>query len=136
MVSMDSLMIARSQRGRHLLAVLLLMICAPAQSSTPSPPEARKIEYLIAAIETLPNAQFIRNGTAYDGKSAAGHLRLKLLNAGSRVTTAEDFIRLCASSSSVTGLPYQIRFADGNTVTSEAFLRQRLLEYEAAPDTK
>jgi hypothetical protein len=121
---------------RYLLAVLVLAIGAHAQAGDLTPLEARKIEYLIATIETLPNAQFIRNGTAYDAKSAASHLRLKLRLAGSRVETAVDFIRLCASVSSVSGSPYQIRFADGHTITSEAFLRQKLYEFERTPNTR
>lgn len=91
--------------------------------------EAEKINYLITAIESLPNAQFVRNGTAYDAKAAADHLRLKWKNAGSKVTTAEDFIRLCGSVSSMSGKPYQIRFADGKTVTSESFLRDKLAKF-------
>lgn len=119
---------------RYLAVLLLLAIGAHAHAGSLTPAEARKIEYLIAAIETLPNAQFIRNGTAYDAKNAAGHLRLKLQTAGSRVATAEDFIRLCASASSVSGLPYQIKFADGHTTTSEAFLRQKLADFESKPN--
>jgi hypothetical protein len=119
---------------RYLLALLILAMNASAYAGSTTPLEARKIEYLIAAIETLPNAQFIRNGSAYDAKSAADHLRLKLRNASARVVTAEDFIRVCASVSSVSGLPYQIRFADGSTVTSETFLRQKLLEFEQTPN--
>jgi Family of unknown function (DUF5329) len=115
---------------RYIFAVLLLAIGAPAQAGSLTSVEARRIEYLVAAIEALPNAQFIRNGTAYDAKSAADHLRLKLRMAGSRVVTAEDFILLCASVSSVSGSPYQIRFADGHTITSEAFLRQKLAEFD------
>jgi hypothetical protein len=115
---------------RYLLALLVFAISAHAQPRDLAPLEAQKIEYLIAAIEKLPTAQFIRNGTAYDAKSAANHLRLKLQLAGSRVVTADDFIRLCASVSAVSGLPYQIRFADGRTVTAEAFLRQQLFEFE------
>ena len=115
---------------RYLLVVLLLAIGAHAHAGDLTPLETRRIEYLIASIESLPNAQFIRNGTAYDAKDAADHLRLKLRTAGSRVVTAEDFIRLCASVSSVSGLPYQIKFADGHTITSEAFLRQKLAEFE------
>jgi hypothetical protein len=119
---------------RYLLALLVLAAGLHVQAGDLAPLEAQKIEYLIASIEKLPKAQFIRNGTAYDAKRAADHLRLKLQQAGSRVATAEDFIRLCASVSSVSGLPYEIRFADGRTITSEAFLRQRLLEYERSPD--
>jgi hypothetical protein len=114
----------------YLLAVLFLAIGAHAQAGSLTPLEARKIDYLIAAIETLPNAQFIRNGTAYDAKDAADHLRLKLRTAGSRVATAEDFIRLCASESSVSRLPYQIKFADGHIIASEVYLRQKLAEFE------
>jgi hypothetical protein len=115
---------------RWLLALCLLGIGVFAHASTLSPLEERKIQYLITAVESLEGAEFIRNGTAYDGKTAADHLRLKLKNAGSKVTSADDFIRLCASSSSVSGQPYQIRFADGHTVTSEAYLRQRLAEFQ------
>ena len=73
---------------RYLFAIFLLAMGVTASAASTSPLEAQKIEYLIAAIETLPNAQFIRNGTAYDAKGAAEHLRLKLQNAGSRVATA------------------------------------------------
>jgi hypothetical protein len=104
---------------------LIPVVCLTEQPAT----EAAKISYLIAAVESLPNAQFIRNGTAYDAKAAADHLRLKWKNAGSRVSTAEDFIRLCGSTSSLSGKPYQIRFNDGRTVTSAAYLREKLAKY-------
>lgn len=111
---------------RLCLALIVLLVAAPGHAASVSALEAQKIQYLISAIESLHNAQFIRNGLAYDSKSAAEHLRSKLRIAGSRVTTADDFIRLCASASSVSGTPYQIRFGDGRTVTSEAYLRQKL----------
>src|SRR4029077_1439722 len=56
--------------------------------------ETRKIEYLIHEVQSLQGAQFFRNGVGYDGNAAADHLRLKWRAAGSRVTTAADFIRL------------------------------------------
>jgi hypothetical protein len=125
-----------SPRMRYLLALLVLAIGALAQAADLTPIEERKIQYLIATIEALSNAQFIRNGTVYDARSAANHLRLKLKRAGTKIATAEDFIRLCASASSVSGSPYQIKFADGSVVTSAAFLQQKLLEYEQIPGTK
>jgi hypothetical protein len=94
--------------------------------------ERYKIEYLLSSIESLKDAQFIRNGAAYDAITAAAHLRVKLRSAGSRVETAEDFIRLCASVSSVSGVPYQIRFADGRLISAEIFLRQKLAELPTA----
>jgi hypothetical protein len=92
--------------------------------------ETGRIEYLIQSIEQLSGAKFIRNGAAYDAKPAADHLRLKWREAGTRVKTAEQFIELCASRSSVSGQPYRIRFADGTTVASGAFLRAKLKELD------
>ena len=40
--------------------------------------------------------------------------------------TADDFIRLCGSRSSLSGEKYRIRFADGTTIDSEVFFRNRL----------
>lgn len=78
----------------------------------------------------MRDAQFIRNGTSYESAAAAKHLRLKLRAAGSRIKTAEDFIRYCASASSVSGIPYEIRFADGRVVRSADFLRGKLSEFD------
>src|SRR5258706_3752696 len=114
----------RSPIPRLLAAALVLGALAAA------PSEAAKIEALIQSVAQLSNASFVRNGTAYDARTAADHLRTKLENAGSRVKTAEDFIRHVGSTSSVSGEPYQIRFDDGRVVTSEAFLRARLAELE------
>ena len=129
-------MIPRTMRKRASNLLKAIAIGASLSAATGFagervPLENQKIEYLIGAVEALQNAQFIRNGTSYDANAAADHLRLKLRTAGSRVKTAEDFIRYCASVSSVSGQPYQIRFSDGRIVTSEAFLRERLAEYES-----
>ncbi len=115
---------------RLLLAVMLCLAALDEGRAETGASEAQRIEQLIRAVEELPNAKFLRNGSAYDAKAAADHLRLKLRNAGARVKTAEDFIRFCASKSSVSGKPYRIRFADGTTQTSEAFLRAKLAELD------
>ena len=114
----------------HALILFLLGSLLGAQAADLSPAQSARIEYLIATIESLPNAQFIRNDTSYDGKTAADHLRLKLRNAGSRVRSAEDFIRYCASQSSISGMPYLIRFSDGRVTSSGDYLRQMLAEYD------
>jgi len=93
--------------------------------------EKRKIEFLISSIENLHGAKFIRNGTEHDGKEAAEHLRMKLQKAGSNVQTADDFIRLCASKSYITGKPYLIRSSDGKTIKSERFFREKLKEWNS-----
>jgi hypothetical protein len=93
--------------------------------------EAAKIRYLIESVETLQGATFIRNGSEYDARKAADHLRLKLKRAGERVKTAEDFIRFCGSKSSVSGKAYRIRFSDGTTLDTETFFRKRLKAFGA-----
>ena len=104
--------------------VLLSLVAVRAYAQDIS--EAAKIQYLIASVEALEGAKFIRNGREYDTRAASDHLRLKLKVAGGKVKTAEDFITLCASKSSVTGEPYLMRFADGTTVKSEVFFRNKL----------
>ena len=93
--------------------------------------EDQKIDALIHSVEVLPDAQFIRNGSAHDGKAAADHLRMKRRFAGSRIHSASDFIECCASRSSETGLPYQIRFANGKTEDASVFLHTVLSHIEA-----
>jgi hypothetical protein len=118
----------------HRFGVLaLLAVIAWAQAAERAPLESEKIQYLIASIETLTDAQFIRNGIAYSPRAAADHLRLKLKYAGSNVSSAADFIRLCASASSVTGKPYEIRFSTGRVMNVDEYLRQKLGEFRERP---
>ena len=116
----------------RLFAVALLTFAAVATATDRLPAEDARIEYLLTVVASLHDAQFIRNGTSYDSATAVKHLRLKLRAAGSRIKTAEDFIRNCASASSVSGRPYEIRFSDGRVVRSADFLRQKLMEFDEA----
>lgn len=117
----------------RMLLVLLLWLLLPMAAGAQGMTESAKIEALIVSVEHLPGAVFIRNGSEYSGEKAAEHLRAKWKYAGKRVKTADDFIRCCASASSMSGRRYQIRFGDGRTVYSEEFFRQQLRRIEAAP---
>ena len=110
--------------------VLLSLVVAHAYAQDTS--ETAKIQYLIASVEALEGAKFIRNGSEYEARSASDHLRLKLKVAGKKVKTAEDFIKYCASKSSITGEPYWMRFADGTTVKSEVYFRDKLKAFPPA----
>ena len=92
--------------------------------------ESRKIDLLIGHVGRLQGAAFIRNGKEYGPAEAAKHLQFKRAKAGDRVETAGDFIRLCASFSTVSGDAYLIRFADGRTRTAEDVLREELARIE------
>jgi len=119
----------------YLRWLLLLCLLFGASAFAVPMTEDQKIDALIHSIEVLPGAQFIRNGTAYDGKAAAEHLQYKRSHAGDRIKTANDFITCCASRSSMSGQPYQIRLADGRTVDAELYFRTelKLIEAKQAP---
>lgn len=92
--------------------------------------ETEKIEALLASIAAMKDAKFIRNGDAHDAQAAADHLRGKWRSAGSRITTAEQFIDGVASKSSLSGEAYKIRRADGTEVLAGEFLHAKLAEIE------
>ena len=72
---------------------------------------------------------FVRNGSDHTGPEARDHMQLKYDHARRRVKTAEDFIRLAASQSSMTGRPYLVRCADEPEATSRDWLLERLLGF-------
>ena len=114
---------------RTLSALLFCLLAGLAQARPAI--EDQKIQFLLDSIANLHGATFIRNGGEYDASKAIDHMQTKLRFAGTRVTTAEDFILLCATGSSMSGQPYKIRFADGREVESAQFLRERLLDFRS-----
>jgi hypothetical protein len=101
----------------------------PAATAAPLS-ENEKVEALIGIVEHLTDAVFVRNGDTHDAKAAASHLRKKWRGAGSQVKTARDFIRLCATQSSLSGQPYLIRWKNGRERRSADFLGEELDKLE------
>jgi hypothetical protein len=118
---------------KTLLASLLFVFTLLGVACVDAAPisEPQKIEMLLSSIGRLQGAVFIRNGSEYTAAQAAEHLRYKWNKAGDRVKTAEDFIVLCATKSSMSGLAYRIRFADGTTLDSAVFFEQQLKRLDA-----
>ena len=88
--------------------------------------EKQKIEALIRQVANLKDAQFVRNGSAYNAGSAAVFLRRKWEANESEVKTVRDFIDKVASFSGTSGKPYLIRFKDGGEMKSRDFLLSQL----------
>ncbi len=86
-----------------------------------------EIDELITYIQKS-GVRFIRNGSEYSGAEGAQHLRDKLARAGDRVKTTEDFIIGIASTSSLSGKPYLVKFPDGRTEPVGDWLRAHLAE--------
>jgi hypothetical protein len=108
-----------------LVSAFVILAVFPGTVNAQDNIEKRKIEILISSVENLKGAKFIRNGTEHTGKEAAEYLRMKLQNALA-VQTADDFIRLCASKSMITGKPYTIRLSEGKAIESEEYFREKL----------
>ena len=116
-------------RIRRLLLVLAaLLALSPIAAIAASNPE---IEALIVRVEHAHGVVFIRNGSEYSATEAAAHLRRKLTAAHGRIATAEQFIDHIGTRSSMTGIAYRVRFADGREIGSATWLRQLLRELRA-----
>ena len=116
-------------RLRQLLLVLAaLLALSPLAAFAGSNPE---IEALIVRVEHAQGVVFIRNGSEHSEVEAAAHLRRKLAAAHGRIATAEQFIDKLGTRSSMTGIAYRVRFADGRELDSATWLRQLLRELRA-----
>ena len=111
-----------------------IMLVATESISDNKAEETKQIERLLARIEAMQDVVFIRNGKEYNSDKAVDHLRLKWKKAGRRVKTAEDFIELCASGSSISGKPYKIRLPDGRIENSAVIFKELLKEIERSND--
>jgi hypothetical protein len=82
------------------------------------------------------DATFIRNGTSHTPAEAVAHIKAKYDHFKAEIKTPEDFIRLSASKSLVTGKPYLVRTADGKEVHLDAWLREALQAHRAEEEQR
>jgi hypothetical protein len=83
------------------------------------------ISYLIEYIASS-KATFIRNGTPHTPAEAAEHIKAKYAHFKTEIKTPEDFIRLSASKSLLSGKPYLVRLPDGKEMHLDAWLTDAL----------
>jgi hypothetical protein len=77
------------------------------------------------------DATFIRNGQKHTPEEAANHIKAKYEHFKNEIKTPEDFIRLAASKSLLTGEPYLVRAPDGKEMRLDIWLTNALKEYRA-----
>ncbi len=112
-------------------ALLLSAVLTPClQAENLAPAEKSKIETLIAHLEGLKDATFIRNGTNYDAKTAAKFLRGKWQANAAQIKSATDFIAVAATRSSTSGKPYIIRLKDSSDIPCADYLTAQLKKLE------
>jgi hypothetical protein len=115
-----------------VLCLVLGLALAPVARAAPPAIAQAEINYLLGFIEDSA-CEFFRNGSWYDAKKAAAHLRDKyeMLATGDRIHTAEDFIEEAATKSSLSGQPYQVRCSGDKAVATNQWLRDMLTRYRA-----
>jgi hypothetical protein len=87
-----------------------------------------EIEALLGYLKSLDGAAFIRNGSEHTAVEAEAHLRMKWEKQSGKIHSADDFIALCGSKSSMSGQRYQIRFKEGAVRYCDEVLTERLSE--------
>ncbi|WP_415909901.1 DUF5329 family protein [Oleiharenicola sp. Vm1] len=108
------------------LALLVATLVLPLASAAPAAPAHAEIELLLHHLKGLDGAVFLRNGSEHAAGEAESHLRLKWEKQAARIRTAEDFIALCGTKSSLSGERYRIRFKDGRVRDSADVLTEEL----------
>jgi hypothetical protein len=115
------------KRCRHSLVSLVFLAFSigqllPAESLNDS------INYLLDYVANS-NAIFIRNGQTHTPQEAANHIKAKYEHFKNEIKTPEDFIRLSASKSLLTGQPYLVRTKDGKEIQLSEWLTDALKKH-------
>ncbi|MGF6109195.1 DUF5329 domain-containing protein [Pseudomonas frederiksbergensis] len=100
------------------VSIGLLAVAGSAQAQT-TPQAIQEIKGLLDFVERS-ECKFVRSGTEYPGPQARAHLEKKLnyLEGKNMVSSAEDFIDLAATKSSMNGKAYEVRCPVGVQPTS------------------
>jgi hypothetical protein len=116
-------------RRSFFIAAFAFLLSVPALCGRDAREQTR-IDFLLHEVETSAGIKFIRNGTEHDGPAAARHLRSKLSAAGVRIATAEDFVKYCASESSLTHRKYKVKLTDGTVLDAAAYFQAELRKFD------
>jgi len=118
--------------GLVLFMGLAVLWGAAFADPTPAPVRA-EIDAMLNRLEAS-GCQFQRNGSWHDGARARSHLLDKLAYIEKRgtVQSAEQFIELAASRSSLSGRPYQVRCGGLAPVESRQWLSEQLTAVRGA----
>ena len=120
--------IRKSNRPAAAALVVLLPLCITLFIPCPSRADmAAEIEHLFVYIATS-GCTFNRNGDHHNSSDAGEHLRKKYGHTKRWVKTSEDFIRITATKSSITGQPYTV-ICDGVETPTAQWLADELARF-------
>jgi len=89
-----------------------------------------EIDHLLNFVATS-SCTFVRNGTEYPPDKARDHLASKYQFAGSKITTADEFIKYLATESSMSGELYHVK-CKGVDKLSGVWLSEELSRFRNA----
>lgn len=107
----------------------LLLMASPGFGSTKN-----EIDHLLVFVETS-DCVFIRNGKEYSAEDAVKHIKRKYKHNEEGVDSAETFIELSATKSTVFGQPYYIQCLGAEKIESGTWLLLELTRYRASTNT-
>ncbi|WP_415408036.1 DUF5329 family protein [Sulfurovum sp. CS9] len=87
-----------------------------------------EIAHLLEYVKTT-ECKYIRNGTFHSGPEAVSHIKKKYDYFKNDISSAEDFIRLSATKSTMSGSKYYIKCAGSLKVESGQWLLEELDRY-------
>jgi len=144
MLRIDGIQAANSARAdiRNSLAKRLewmkhfsILVAAIALTIRPTASAAESLDQTINFLLNhiaKADAVYVRNGSTYTPAQAAEHIRAKYEHFTSQIKTPEDFIRLAASKSLLSGQPYKVRPRGEKEQTMSEWLTKALQEHRAA----
>ena len=94
-----------------------------------------EILYLLNTVKTT-QCMYERNGDLHKGSEAVQHIQKKYDYYKKEINSAEDFIRLSATKSTMSGQKYHIVCKGQKPQDSDAWLLQRLKEYRLKQNNK
>jgi hypothetical protein len=119
--------------GLYLICVLMWGPAVLAESPGGANHVSETIQYLLDFVKAS-ECIFFRNNKAHTAGDAAAHMQRKYEHFKDDIKTPEDFIRLTATKSLMTGKPYYVKLKDGQKISSEAWLMQALEDYRQKPN--
>jgi len=119
-------------RASALAVIFALLVgAAPAVKEERGEDLQAAIDHLLEFVRTS-DVVFIRNGREHTPAEAANHIARKYDHYRKKIETPEDFIRLSATKSMMSGKPYTVRLADGTVMAAKEWLETELARYRAA----
>ncbi|TGK12010.1 hypothetical protein EHO60_06985 [Leptospira fletcheri] len=107
---------------RTFLGALVPLLFLTLRSVSAESELESEINALLSTLDSCKGCVFIRNGSEHSVQEAKSHLLRKYEATKGKIGTVDEFIKALASKSSITGIPYKIRFPDGKEIESEKWL--------------